>query len=231
MTDKECMRLEVKDRIASIILDSPPDNRMTRRFFDQLEYTIQKLEALEIGALLLYSGGRHFSAGADLEEIKNSIIEPYRNGKGLNKALELSVLKDCALLNKIETLPFPVIGAISGLCTGSGLELALACNIRICSKDCLMGSPEINWGLITGCNGSLRLERIIGRARALEFIIQGQLINSSTALTMGLANSVVEGKSLIPEAYKLAWLLAQKEREQINSFIKREIYYGNGGIS
>lgn len=223
MADKDRIRLEVKDRVASIILDAPPDNRMDRQFFDQLNSVMQKIEYLEIGALLIYSSGRHFSAGADVEDIKMRIIEPYQRESDLKKALEQSVIKDCILFSKIESLPFPVIGALNGLCAGSGLELALACDIRICSKDCLLGSPEINWGLITGCNGSLRLERILGRAGAFEFIVRGQMVNSSSALSMRLVNEVVDNKNLIPRAYSLAQLFAQKEREQINYFIKKAI--------
>lgn len=221
---KECIRLEVKDRIASIILDSPPDNRMNRNFFSTLDGIITKIEGMEIGALLIYSSGRHFSAGADLEDIKSRIIEPYSSGESLEKAIEESVVKDCKLLSRIEALPIPVIGALSGLCVGSGLELALACDIRICSNDCLMASPEINWGLITGCNGSARLERILGKASALEFIIRGEMINSKRALEIGLVNQVVSRKELIDKAFDMVRSISEKERKQINFLIKQILY-------
>lgn len=225
MTDKEGVYLEVKDRVGCIILNAPPDNRMTRHFFSNLEKVLEKVVRLDIGALVFYSSGRHFSAGADVEGIKQRFLEPYLNGSGFEKALEQSIVKDCALFSAIEALPFPVIGALSGLCVGSGLELALACNIRICSKDCLMGSPEINWGLITGCNGSLRLERILGKSRALEFIITGEMVNSTKASEMGLINTVVDNKNLIPRAIKLAQLFAEKERAEANYLIKKALAF------
>jgi len=223
MVDKELIRLELKDRVASIVLDSPPENRMTRHFFRRLHEVLTWIESLDIGALMILSSGRHFSAGADVEDIKMRIIEPYIEGTDFEEVLKQTIQRDCALLSKIESLPYPVIGVMNGLCIGSGLELALACDIRICSTDCIVGSPEFSWGLFPGCNGTVRLERLLGRSKALEFIMMGDMINSQRALSMGLVNRVVDRRNLTFEAMKLAQFLAEKSREDTNIQTKKSV--------
>lgn len=150
--------------------------------------------------LLKGAGDRAFSAGADLKMMKD--VSPI-------KAVELSRLGQ-HLCNFIETLPKPVIAAINGYALGGGIELAMACDIRIASENAQIGQPEINVGLIPGWGGTQRLPRYVGKGKAKEIIFTGNRIDAKTAERLGLMNAVVPQDQLMSKARKLASELVGK---------------------
>jgi len=146
------------------------------------------------------AGDRAFSAGADLKMMKGS--SPMRG-------TELSRIGQ-HMCDYIETLGKPVIAAINGYALGGGIELAMACDIRIASENAQIGQPEINVGLIPGWGGTQRLPRFVGKGIAKEMIFTGKRIDAKTAERLGLVNAVVPADQLKAKVKELALELASK---------------------
>lgn len=142
------------------------------------------------GVLLTGAGEKSFVAGADIKELAT---------KDAVAAKEFSA--DCAkILRLIEHFPKPVIAAVNGFCLGGGCELAMACHMRIASERAKFGLPEVSLGLIPGNGGTQRLPRLIGKGRALQLILTGEIIDAEEAFRIGLANKVTPPDELISAA-------------------------------
>jgi len=139
-------------------------------------------------------GEKAFCAGADIEYM--SKINPLE--------AEQYAIKGHASMSKIENLNKPVIAAVNGYALGGGCELALASDIRIASKNAMLGQPEVNLGICPGWGGTQRLARIVGVAKAKELIFTGKRISAEEALSIGLVNKVVELPKLMEEALAMA---------------------------
>jgi enoyl-CoA hydratase len=148
--------------------------------------------------VLTGAGQKAFVAGADIAEMAN--LRPTE-GRDFS-------LRGQRLMRRIETLPKPVIGMINGFALGGGLELAMACHLRIAADNAKVGQPEINLGLIPGFGGSQRLLRLAGRAAALELCLLGAPITAERAFQLGIVNKVVSATELEAETQKLAEQLA-----------------------
>lgn len=144
--------------------------------------------------ILTGSGEKAFVAGADIAELSRmgSI-----DGVGVSRAGQ-------ATFRMMEAMPKPVIGAINGFALGGGLELALACHIRIASNRAKFGLPEVKLGIIPGYGGTVRLPRLVGRGRALELMLTGEMIDADEAYRIGLVNRVTEPGALLDNARELA---------------------------
>lgn len=152
----------------------------------------------EVGGIILTgAGSKAFVAGADIEELS----ELDEVG-----ALNLATEGQSKVFNLIEQGQKPVIAAINGFALGGGLELALACHIRIASESAKLGLPEVSLGLIPGYGGTQRLPRLIGKAKALELILTGDMIEAELANKLGLVNHVVPADAVL----KTAIFLLQK---------------------
>lgn len=154
-------------------------------------------------AVILTGGEEIFCAGADISEIQ----EVTSAETAYNHAREFQLL-----FNLIESLPQPVIAAVSGYALGGGCELALACDFRIASNTARFGLPEIKIGAFPGGGGTQRLPRLIGPAKAKEIIFMGDPIGAEEALSLGLVMKVVPKERLLEEANTLAWRLASLPR-------------------
>jgi enoyl-CoA hydratase len=110
----------------------------------------------------------------------------------------------------VERLGKPVIAAINGFALGGGCELAMACTLRIAAETARLGQPEINLGTIPGYAGSLRLPRLVGKGRALEILLTGEMVSAARACEIGLVNKVVAAAELMTEARRVATTLAGK---------------------
>jgi len=146
------------------------------------------------------AGEKAFVAGADIEEMSRmSALEAQAFSREFQ-----------ACLDRIERSPKPVIAAINGWALGGGCELALACHIRIARASAKLGQPEVGLGLIPGAGGTQRLPRIVGRGRALEWILGGDTMDATEAHRIGLVNRVVEPQRLRDEAEALAARIASQ---------------------
>jgi enoyl-CoA hydratase len=148
--------------------------------------------------VLTGSGPKAFVAGADIAEM---------NGLAPVQGRDFS-LRGQRLMRRMETLPKPVVAMVNGFALGGGLELAMACHLRIAADTAKIGQPEINLGLVPGFGGTQRLLRLAGRAATLELCLAGAPIDAARALQLGIVNRVVPAAELEAETMKLAGQLA-----------------------
>ena len=163
------------------------------------------------GILLTGAGEKAFVAGADISEFQNYTLA---EGKDLAKKGQQNVF------DAIENCPKPVVAAINGFALGGGLELAMACHIRIASDNAKLGLPEVTLGLIPGYGGTQRLTRLIGKGRAIEMITTADMITAEKAATIGLVNEVVPQAELLAKAEEILNKIKQRAPLAVASSIK-----------
>jgi len=175
---------EKSEGIATITLNRPEAlNAFNKEVVDEVLQALEDVKKDESVRVLVLTGAgeKAFSAGADIKAMK---------GMNSLKARELSLMGE-KLCSALENLEKPVIAAINGYALGGGLEVAMACDIRIASEKARMGQTEINIGLIPGWGGTQRLTRLIGKTKAKELVFTGKIIDAKTAEQLGLVNMAV----------------------------------------
>ncbi|WP_117237302.1 enoyl-CoA hydratase/isomerase family protein [Thermus sediminis] len=185
----------VEEGVALVTLKRPGAlNALSQDLLRELAEVVEVIAQDSEARVAIFTGeGKAFAAGADLKEIA-ALKDPFM-------AREYALLGQ-GVFAEIAALPIPTIAAIHGYALGGGLELALACDLRVASKDARLGLPEVGLGLIPGFGGTQRLPRLIGRGRALDLILTGRHVSAEEALGMGLVNRV--GEDALEEAKKLA---------------------------
>lgn len=174
-----------QDDVAVLTIDNPPVNAGSLAVRQQLLEAIERNGAdPAIKAIVIIGGGKSFIAGSDLREFGQPLEAPQ-----LPQVIEA-----------IENCPKPVIAALHGAALGGGYELALGCDARIASKDCVVGLPEVTLGMIPGAGGTQRLPRLVGAARAIELICAGQRVKSTQALAIGMVDVLAVDQSSLLEA-------------------------------
>ena len=149
--------------------------------------------------VLTGAGDKAFVAGADIAEFEGrSAVDQYR------------VMKAPSIFDTVERIPKPVIAAVNGFCLGGGMELALACDVRIASSAAKFGQPEVNLGIIPGGGGTQRLPRVVGLGAAMRLILGGEMIDAAEALRLGLVEEVVAPGELMTRALAFAGTIASK---------------------
>jgi enoyl-CoA hydratase/carnithine racemase len=138
--------------------------------------------------VIVRGSGRHFSAGADLQNLREMAKD--------EALLFRSMCAGKELLRMIDELPLPVVAEINGVCFGGGLEIALACHIRICSATALFAFPEANHGIMPGLGGTISLSKLIGPGKAAEMILSGDIVSCDKAREIGLADHLAPVKDL-----------------------------------
>jgi enoyl-CoA hydratase len=202
MVDKDFFRYSVTERVALLTMDHPPLNILSFEYYAELCRTMIDLIEAEKANVVVLTGIRQvFISGLDIKEI-GRIETPNEN---THKTMAVK-----ALFRRIEKLPRPVIAAINGNCFGGGLELAMACHLRLASRDAKLGLPEINIGTIPSFGGTQRLPKLVGRAKALDIILTGRLISGDEAASIGLVNEACLAEKLIDQAISLARQIASK---------------------
>jgi 3-hydroxypropionyl-coenzyme A dehydratase len=207
MSSMKFIQLDPQGDIALVKINRPEAlNAMNIDVISELSRTIDIIAADDSIKVVIITGAgeRSFCAGADISYMVN--IEPMQAEKYASSAQ--------AVINKIERLEKPVIGAVNGFALGGGCELAMACDIRIASSNAKIGQPEVTIGIPPGWGGTQRLMRLVGPAKAKEMIFTGKMISAEDALQIGLVNKVVAvgaEDSLPPEAPKGD---AAKEKER-----------------
>jgi enoyl-CoA hydratase len=187
---------EVANGIARVTINRPDKlNALNDAVIAELGDAIARIESDRgiKAAILTGSGAKAFVAGADIGELSQQ--GPF-DGKA--RALVGQVV-----LRRIERSGKPVIAAVNGFALGGGCELAMACHIRIASENARFGQPEAKLGIAPGYGGTVRLPRLVGKGRALEILLTGQMIDAAEAFRIGLVNRVVPFDQLIPEAEKM----------------------------
>jgi len=203
LTSGEHVKMSVEDRIATVTIDHRPVNALNRQTMEELSRAIDELRAeTAVKAVILTGAGSlAFVAGADIKEM-SQLASPQ-------EAQAVSALGQAVFL-KLQRLGKPVIAAINGVCLGGGLELAMACHLRISGDRARFGQPEIGLGIIPGWGGTQRLPRLIGKAKATEWILTGDMVTAQEALRLGLVNQVVAQDQVLKAAKDLARKIASK---------------------
>lgn len=198
------VRISLEDGIALITIDRPPVNALSVATLDALSTALDEAAGLETRAVVITGAGtRAFVAGADITEL-TAIPD--------SEAAYRFAAYGQAIFDRVEAFPKLVVAAINGPCLGGGNELAMACHVRIAAERARFGQPEINLGVIPGFGGTQRLPRLIGRGRALEVLLTGEMVSAADALQMGLVNRVVPDDQVVPAAMELARQVAAKSQ-------------------
>ena len=201
--------LTISHHIARITLHNPPANVLNLSVLKELELVLNEVEKDEYVRVVIVTGtGRLFCAGADINELAH--LTSAHGGA------EFSV-RGQSLLNRIERSEKPVLAVINGTCVGGGLELALACHIRVAAAGALLGLPEIKLGLIPGFGGTQRLPRVVGASKAAELILTGESLPAEEALRIGLVSRVAPPHELMAQAEAIAALITARGKSAIEA--------------
>lgn len=194
---------EKKENIGVLTINRPQrmnaiSNELTselKKFLDEIENDDELRVLVITGA-----GDKAFVAGADINELvdRDALI-----GRRVSRQRQ-------DIFSRIENLHVPAIAAINGYALGGGLELALACSIRVCSDKAQFGAPEVKLGIIPGDGGTQRLPRLVGLGRAMEMILTGDFIDAEEAYRIGLVNKIVPHEELMEKAMELAKKIASR---------------------
>lgn len=192
------LTLEIADALAIVTVNRPDKlNALNATVIAELDKAFTELAQREqVRAIILTGAGRAFVAGADIAEIAEAADGPA----GLESLSQVG----SRVFTKIERLNKPVIAAINGFALGGGLELALACHVRVASEGAKFGLPEAKLGLIPGYGGTQRLPRLIGTGRAMQMILTGGMIDANTAAQYGLVNAVYPAEVLMDVTRSMA---------------------------
>lgn len=197
----EFIQYDVQDHVAVLTIDRPEAlNALSSQVLDSLDQAIDAIDLDAVRVLVITgSGDKAFVAGADIGEMKDmTAAEGQAYGE-----------KGNGIFRKIETLPIPVIAAINGFALGGGNELAMACDIRLCSDNAVFGQPEVGLGITPGFGGTQRLARVIGSlSKAKEILLVARNIKADQALEIGLVSAVYSQAELLDEAKKMAGRIA-----------------------
>jgi enoyl-CoA hydratase len=190
----EIIRTETRDNVGLIYFNRPKAlNALNGQLMLEM---VEALEAFDqeasIGAAVLTGDERAFAAGADIKEMAEA------------SALEMLQADRIAQWDRLRKISIPIIAAVSGWCLGGGNELAMACDMIVASESARFGQPEINLGVIPGAGGTQRLTRAVGKAVAMEVILNNRVLTADEAYRWGLVNRVVPVERYLEEAVSLA---------------------------
>ena len=194
------LKTEERGTVALLTISAPKSlNALNSAILKELDDYISHFDSNKFRCLIITGDGeKSFVAGADISEMA-----------GLNAAEgEAFGKRGARVFRMLETLPVPVIAAVNGFALGGGCEIAMACDIRICSDNAKFGQPEVGLGIIPGFSGTVRMARLVGMGMAKQLIYTGKAIRADEALRIGLVNAVVPQAELMDKAMEMATQIA-----------------------
>ena len=203
----------IENAILTIIINRPDKlNALNKAVFDDLNTALDEIyNNAEIRSAIIIGGGvKAFVAGADISEFQG-----LTHAEGMELAQ-----RGQDVFKRIEDCPKPIVAAVNGFALGGGCELAMACHIRVAGDNARFGQPEVNLGLIPGYGGTQRLTQLIGKGRAIELLITGNMIDANTALQYGLVNYVVPLNDVYDKARSILELVNTKAPLAVGRCIK-----------
>jgi len=200
MSEYTCILTEVHDRVGLIRLNRPDAyNALNSTLMRELIDALKQFDADDqIGAIVLTGSDKVFAAGADIAEMASASAEEMRANDNIG------------LFDQVMEIEKPIIGAVSGWCLGGGSELALSLDMLIASEKVRFGQPEINLGVIPGAGGTQRLTRAVGKAIAMEMVLNNRTLTADEALHFGIVNRVLPVEEYLDAALKLAAQIATR---------------------
>ena len=192
----EHLKIEEKGMVAIMTISAPKSlNALNSAILNEIDEYLDEFDTQQFRCLIITGDGeKSFVAGADISEM--APLGP-QHGETFGR-------RGAEVFRHIETLPCPVIAAVNGFALGGGCELAMACDIRICSDNARFGQPEVGLGIIPGFSGTVRLSRLVGMGMAKQLIYTGKAIKADEALRIGLVNEVIPQAELMNRALELA---------------------------
>lgn len=187
--------------ILTLTLDRPEAlNALNAQVLDDLDAALDAVDRTAVRCIIITGAGeKAFAAGADIAAMADMTQA---------EAADFS-RRGNAVFRRIETFPLPTIAAVNGYALGGGCELAMACDIRLCSENAVFGQPEVTLGITPGFGGTQRLMRLVGMGKAKELIFSARTVKAPEALQMGLVNAVYPAEELLPAARKLGSRIAR----------------------
>ncbi len=202
MPNYETITVEIRGKVAILTINRPDKlNALNRQVHTEGVAALTELRKDNSVRVLIITGAgeKSFIAGADISEFEGQTPVTQRDN-----------FHEKSLFNSIDQFPKPVIAMVNGFCLGGGNELAMACDLRICSENARFAQPEINLGIICGGGGTQRLTHLVGEGRSMEMVLTGDMIDAATAERFGLVNHVYPADQLEAETMKLAEKIAEK---------------------
>ena len=190
----ETILSETRDHVGLVRLNRPKAlNALNRTLLTELMQALDEFDRdPAIGAMVISGDERAFAAGADISEMAEA------------SAVEMLLRDQIALFDRITRIHKPVIAAVSGWCLGGGCELMLSCDMAVASETARFGQPEIKLGVIPGAGGTQRLTRAVGKAVAMEMVLNNRTLTAAEALALGMINRVMPVERFLEEALALA---------------------------
>src|SRR6185295_19230314 len=190
----EMILIETRGRVGLVTLNRPQamnalNNQLMRELMDALE-AFDKND--HVGAMIITGNEKAFAAGADIKEMANKSIQQMMDTDHI------------AVFGRIRTIRKPIIAAVSGWALGGGCEIAMSCDMIVASETARFGLPEVTIGVIPGAGGTQRLTHAVGKALAMEMILNNRMLSAQEALQHGLVNRVAQIDAYLDEALKLA---------------------------
>jgi enoyl-CoA hydratase len=214
---------EEQGRVGLVRINRPKAmNALNHEVMTEICQALEAFDARdEIGAMVITGDERAFAAGADIKEmVESNPVAMLKRGT-------------IDLWDRVAEIQKPVIAAVSGWCLGGGNELAMACDMIVASESAKFGQPEINLGVIPGAGGTQRLTRVVGKAVAMEMVLNNRHLDAQEALHMGLVNRVVPVERFLEEALELATEIAARAplalqigKEMINQAFETSLQQG-----
>ncbi len=200
MTTDSLILIETQRRVGLVRFNRPAAlNALNTQLMEEL---VTALEAFDrdpaIGCLVITGSARAFAAGADIKEMAGA------------SAVEMLQRDNIARWDRLKKVKKPIIAAVSGHCLGGGCELALACDMIVASESARFGQPEINLGVMPGAGGTQRLTRAVGKAVAMEMVLNARTLTADEAARFGLVNRVAPVETYLDEALRLAAAIAAR---------------------
>ncbi len=194
------IHVTTENHVALLTIDRPRAlNALNSQVLEELDLAIDSLDLSDVRVLVITGAGeKSFVAGADIGEMSTLT---KAEGEAFGK-------KGNDVFRKLETLPIPVIAAVNGFALGGGNELAMSCDIRICSDNAVFGQPETGLGITPGFGGTQRLARLVSPGMAKQLLYTAKNIKADEALRIGLVNAVYPIAELMPAAMKMAAAIA-----------------------
>ena len=199
MTDSTVI-VETRGRVGVMRINRPRQmNALNSEVMAQILAAVEAFDAdPDIGAMVLAGNERAFAAGADIKEMAGmGVVDHIQSGR-------------IAMWQRVRSAKKPIIAAVSGFCLGGGCELAMMCDMIVASETATFGQPEINLGIMPGAGGTQRLTRAVGKALAMEMVLNARFISAQEALVHGLVNRVVPVEHFLDEALTLAGEIAAR---------------------
>jgi len=204
---------EVDEGIGVLTLSNPPQNYITEPGFVEINRLREWTSEPSLRGIIITGAGRHFSAGGDLSRIRELAAR--------ETSLLSEMEKGLCLLEHLDAIELPVIAAIRGACFGAGLEIALACHIRVCCENAIFAFPEINHGLVPGLGGASRIAAALGRSAALQILLSGDIIDAARALEVRLVDHLVPARAAMEFSVSLMKkMVAGRPLPAINSIVR-----------